>query len=175
MFMKTIYIARHAKSSWRNANLIDLDRPLKSSGVVAAQQVAHALLEDQVNPDAIYTSPAIRALHTALIHARTLEFPENRIEIRNSIYNRGKEGLYELIKSVGENLNTIMLCGHDPTLTNFVNDFLTIPLEKLQTSSVIKIVLDAEQWSQVKLSDVIDVCYYMREEKRELNYAKTGS
>ena len=129
--MKTIYIARHAKSSWRNTQIIDVDRPLKSSGIIALQKIAERLKESEPELDAIYTSPAVRAAHTALIHARYLNFPENRIEIRNSIYRQGKEGIYELVKSVENNLNAIMVVGHDPSLTHFINDFLTIPLEKM--------------------------------------------
>ncbi len=173
--MKTIYIARHAKSSWRNTNIHDIDRPLKSSGVIGVQRVAEKIKETEPAIDTIFTSPAARAAHTALIHARYLELPESRIVIRNSIYNRGVEGIYELVKSVGENLNSIMVVGHDPTLTNFVNDFLEIPLEKMQTSSVLKIVLDATAWSQIRFAGVEQLVYFNREETKELKYAKTGS
>lgn len=173
--MKTVYIARHAKSSWRNTYIIDADRPLKSSGILALQKVSERLKYSELSIDAIYTSPAIRATHTALIHARTLEFPENRIEVRNSIYRQGKEGIYDLIKSVENNLNSILICGHDPTLTNFVNDFLKIPLEKMQTSSVLKIQIHTDNWSQIRFADVEQLIYFNREETKELKYAKTGS
>ena len=158
--MKTIYIARHAKSSWRNTQIIDVDRPLKSSGIIALQKIAERLKESEPELDAIYTSPAVRAAHTALIHARYLNFPENRIEIRNSIYRQGKEGIYELVKSVENNLNAIMVVGHDPSLTHFINDFLTIPLEKMQTSSVMKIELNAENWSQIRFAEVKQLIYF---------------
>lgn len=166
--MKTIYIARHAKSSWRNTQIIDVDRPLKSSGIIALQKIAERLKESEPELDAIYTSPAVRAAHTTLIHARYLNFPENRIEIRNSIYRQGKEGIYELVKSVENNLNAIMVVGHDPSLTHFINDFLTIPLEKMQTSSVMKIELNAENWSQIRFAEVKQLIYFNRQETKEL-------
>ena len=80
--MKTIYIARHAKSSWRNTQIIDVDRPLKSSGIIALQKIAERLKESEPELDAIYTSPAVRAAHTTLIHARYLNFPELKLEIQ---------------------------------------------------------------------------------------------
>lgn len=172
--MKTIFLARHAKSSWRNINLQDIDRPLKASGVLTAQEVGKALNEKNENLDALISSPAIRALHTATIHARQLQFPEYRIEIKNSIYYRGKEGLYDLIKTLNPSFNSVMICGHDPTLANFVNDFLEIPLEKIQTSGVVKLSLNIDRWSNVKRAPVRSITYYKREEIRELKYAKKG-
>lgn len=173
--MKTIYIARHAKSSWRNTQIIDVDRPLKSSGIIALQKVSERLNDSKPNLDAIYTSPAVRAAHTALIHARYLNFPENRIEIRNSIYNQGKEGVFDLIKSFDNNLNSIMICGHDPTLTEFVNDFLRIPLEKMQTSSVMKIQFHTDVWNQIQFADLEQLIYFNHQETKKLKYAKTGN
>lgn len=170
--MKTIFIARHAKSSWRNTNLQDIDRPLKSSGVINAQRVALRLKDAEENFDALYSSPAIRALHTAIIHARYLDFPENRIEIRNSIYNRGKDGLYDLVKSINPDYNSVMLCGHDPTLTNFLNDYIDIPLEKVQTSGIVKIELKTDRWSKVRNAPVSKITYFKREEVKEVKYAK---
>ena len=82
--MKTIYIARHAKSSWKNKQITDVDRPLKPGGIIALQKISERLKNTAPGLDAIYTSPAVRATHTALIHARYLDFPENGIEIRNS-------------------------------------------------------------------------------------------
>ncbi len=173
--MKTIYIARHAKSSWRNSHIHDIDRPLKSSGIIALQRVAERLNDSQPELDNIFTSPAARAAHTALIYARLLELPESRIEIRSSIYKQGVEGIYDLIKSVDNHLNTIMIVGHDPTLTNFVNNFTSIPLEKMQTSSIMKIELDVNSWSQIRFADVTQLHYFNREETKELKYAKKGS
>lgn len=173
--MKTIYIARHAKSSWRNTQIIDIDRPLKSSGIIALQKVSERLKDSEPNLDALYTSPAVRAAHTALIHARYLNFPENRIEIRNSIYGQGKEGVFDLIKSFDNNLNSIMICGHDRTLTDFINDFLRIPLEKMQTSSVMKIQFHTDTWNQIQFAELEQLIYFNREETIELKYAKTAS
>ena len=173
--MKTIYIARHAKSSWKNKQIIDVDRPLKPSGIIALQKISERLKNTATELDAIYTSPALRAKHTALIHARYLDFPENRIEIRNSIYDQRKEGLFDLIKSFDNNLNSIMICGHDPTLTDFVNDFLRIPLNKIQTSAVMKIQFHSDSWSQIQFADVEQLIYFNRQETKELKYAKTGN
>ena len=61
-----------------------------------------------------------------------------------------------------------MVVGHDPSLTHFINDFLTIPLEKMQTSSVMKIELNAENWSQIRFAEVKQLIYFNRQETKEL-------
>lgn len=173
--MKTLLIARHAKSSWRSSDLADIDRPLRSGGVLGAQRVALRVKETGISLDAIYASPAIRAMHTAIIHARTLEFPENRIEINRIIYEGGKEGIHSLIKNrIDPKYDTVMIVGHDPALTNFINDYLRIPLEKIQTSGIMKMVFDVMQWSEIKVATPQNISYIKREEIKELQYAKTA-
>jgi phosphohistidine phosphatase SixA len=68
-----------------------------------------------------------------------------------------------------------MICGHDPTLTDFVNDFLRIPLNKIQTSAVMKIQFHSDSWSQIQFADVEQLIYFNRQETKELKYAKTSS
>jgi phosphohistidine phosphatase len=174
--MKTILIARHAKSSWRSSDLADIDRPLRSGGVLGAQQVANRLKELKITIDSIYASPAIRAMHTAIIHARQLDFPENRIEINSLIYEGGKEGIYKMItERIDPKYDVVMIVGHDPALTNFVNDFLQIPLEKIQTAGVIELKFDIDEWIDVKGSKPSFINYIKREEIKELNYAKASA
>ena len=60
--MKTLYIVRHAKSSWRDIDLADIDRPLKNRGVNDAIIVGERLKDRDIIPDLIFTSNAIKFL-----------------------------------------------------------------------------------------------------------------
>lgn len=151
--MKTLYIVRHAKSSWRDLDLSDFDRPLKGRGVKDAYRVGERLKEREIIPDLIFTSNAIRALHTAIILARCIDFPLQRIMIREQIYHSDKDILFGLISEVSEQYDTLMLVGHDPTVTHFINHFLNDrKLDKIPTSSVIEIKFMAESWKVLKKS-----------------------
>jgi len=63
--MKTLLIVRHAKSSWDNAALNDIDRPLNLRGKHDAPVMAKRLIRAGVKIDLFVSSPAKRARHTA--------------------------------------------------------------------------------------------------------------
>ncbi|HBF20268.1 MAG TPA: histidine phosphatase family protein, partial [Cryomorphaceae bacterium] len=71
--MKKLYLVRHAKSSWKEEGVHDMDRPLKGRGVRDAYNTSQWLREQGDRPEFIISSPATRALHTALIFSRNLE------------------------------------------------------------------------------------------------------
>ncbi|MGB0404438.1 MAG: SixA phosphatase family protein [Salibacteraceae bacterium] len=173
--MKTIYIARHAKSCWKNIHIHDIDRPLKGNGVARAIEVAEKLSKNKEIIDAIFSSHAIRAYHTALIYAREFDFPIKEIEIRESIYHEDKEAFYSICESLNNSHESVLICGHDPNLTNFLNDFMSIPFEKMQTASVMKITLKTDNWTEVRNSEVLNLVYYNKENIKEIKYGKEGS
>lgn len=148
--MKTLYLARHGKSSWRDTELRDIDRPLKEKGVKDAYKIASVLLEKSIHPDHIITSPAIRAMHTAIIFSRVLDFEPMRIEINPFMYGIDKEGLINLVEGLNPQFDSVMIFGHDPVLTNFVNYLVNENYEKIPTSGVACITSDVSEWSQVK-------------------------
>ena len=72
---KVLYIVRHAKSSWDYDNMADVDRPLKVKGIKTAYEIARNIKLKNNLPDLIISSPANRALHTAMILARVFDTP----------------------------------------------------------------------------------------------------
>ena len=65
--MKTLYVVRHAKSSWEYHELPDMDRPLKGRGIRDAHLMASWLQDLLSTVPVLYSSPATRTLHTAMI------------------------------------------------------------------------------------------------------------
>ena len=65
--MKTLFLIRHAKSSWEYTALPDKDRPLNDRGKRDAPKMGKRLAKRDVTPDLILSSPARRALTTAEI------------------------------------------------------------------------------------------------------------
>ena len=89
--MKTIYIVRHAKSSWEYQEIKDMDRPLKKRGINDAYLVSSILKEKILKPDAFITSSAIRALSTAVVFCNNFGFPLSRLKINKweHVWNLG--------------------------------------------------------------------------------------
>jgi len=158
--MKTIYIARHAKSSWRDIELLDVDRPLKSRGVTDAMAMAKKLKKKKINLDAVITSPAIRALHTAMIYCRELDFPLNRIEIRNRIYESDVQNILSVLIELDAAYNSVLLVGHDPSLSNFVNMLCAKTIEKLPTSSICALEVEIDSWKELVNAKATELFFY---------------
>ena len=146
---KRLYIVRHGKSSWDYPGIQDIDRPLIERGISSSYKMSRSFFGKNPPPDLIVTSPAIRALHTALIFARSLEMPTSLIEINPGIYISSDGELLDLIFAFDNSLNSIMLFGHNPCLTDFSNRFLKDKIDNIPTSGMITLVFLTKSWKDI--------------------------
>jgi phosphohistidine phosphatase len=144
--MKLLYIVRHAKSSWDHPGLEDYQRPLLEKGKKRTKYIVDYLLQNQVHVDLILSSHATRALETAKIIANALTYPENRIMISKNIYHGDSESLFNHFYDLSDDVNSLMMVGHNPTFTYFANYFLDKPIDNLPTSGVVCIEFRTTQW-----------------------------
>jgi phosphohistidine phosphatase len=84
--MKTLFLIRHAKSSWGDTALPDKDRPLDDRGKRDAPKMGKRLAKRDVKPDLILSSPAMRALATAEIIAKKLDYKLEDILVDDRLY-----------------------------------------------------------------------------------------
>jgi phosphohistidine phosphatase len=150
--MKTLVIIRHGKSSWAYPDLEDFYRPLKPRGINDAFVIGEELQKQDVFPDLILSSPAIRAMNTAIIIARKLDFPLQRIRANESIYEASTYHLLNLISNVEDNNDKLMIFGHNPSFTSLINQLQNDPLYNLPTCGVIAIELPIDSWSKIATS-----------------------
>jgi phosphohistidine phosphatase len=148
--MKTLYITRHAKSSWKYPDLQDIERPLKRRGRQGAELIAEQLRKEHILPEHFLSSPAVRAFETAKIFAKILGYPKNKIEVNTSIYGATTEELHTLILGLDNQYSSAILFGHDPALCNFVAFLTRQQYEKIPTSAVIAIEFQANTWNQIQ-------------------------
>lgn len=148
--MKKVYLVRHGKSSWLSETEVeDIDRPLKPKGVLQVVATGKKLRRKDIYPDLIVSSPAMRSLHTALILARELDYPLDRIRIRPELYGSDVSGIQQVLKHAKEDFESVMIFGHDPSLTNFANRCTKKSKEKIPTASVVGIELKCDAWADV--------------------------
>ena len=83
---RRLYIIRHGKSSWDHEMLDDIDRPLADRGLRNAEEMALRFKERELVPQLVYTSPANRALNTALIMCRQWGIGPAHLQIHDSLY-----------------------------------------------------------------------------------------
>jgi phosphohistidine phosphatase len=143
--VKTLYIVRHAKSSWEDPNLNDFARPLNHRGERDAVRMGNRLRDLKISPQTIFTSPALRALTTAEVISRILECQYAYIQ-EKSLYHADEDTLLKIIRRIPDSVITAMVVGHNPGLTNFVNDLLDAEIENIPTAGVVSGQLNIDSW-----------------------------
>jgi len=147
--MKTLLILRHGKSSWDDPVLRDAERPLLKKGQQRTQLIADFISEHQLNPELIISSPAVRAYETAKIIANSLGYPTEAIQKNNDLYFVDKEKYSEAVYVASDEINTLMIVGHNPMITEFCNMFLADRIDHLSTSGLCVIKLDTNTWTEL--------------------------
>ena len=147
--MKNLFLTRHAKSSWSNPGLADIDRPLNERGKKAAPFMGKLIVDKGEKPDLLISSPANRALSTAKAFGGAMGLVENDIIIDRTIYGAGAQQLLELVQDQDDLYKSIMLFGHNPTFTSFVNLLTGNNIMNVVTCGVIRIDFEFSSWTNI--------------------------
>lgn len=164
--MKTVYLVRHAKSSWEYGNVDDHDRPLKGRGISDAHMVSQLLSQANDSPQALFSSPATRALHTAMIFARNLNFPFSEIQIRKELYMCSEDRVLKLIKSLNDEVDSVMIFSHNPTITDFVNRCISQKIDNVPTTGVVSFHFDISLWKDATFNARLALFDYPKKHKK---------
>ena len=146
--MKTILFVRHGKSSWEY-DASDKDRPLKERGINDAYAVSTELGNMKIPVDFVYSSPANRALHTAVIFTRNLQFGFDKFKIENSLYDFSGESVLQFLKGLNNAKNTVMVFGHNYAFTSLVNTLGDTYIENVPTAGLTIIQFAVNQWDSI--------------------------
>jgi phosphohistidine phosphatase len=146
--MKTLFLIRHAKSSWGDTALPDKDRPLNDRGRRDAPKIGERLAKRDVKPDLILSSPAMRALKTAEIIAKKLDYRRKDIVVDDRLYAVGADDLLDVIRKLGDKRERVMLFGHNPELTELAHR-LSSKITHMPTCAVAEFTFDAKSWSKI--------------------------
>lgn len=148
--MKTLYLMRHAKSSWSFDELSDQERPLNDRGRDDAPHMGRALAKRQITLDLLVSSPAVRALSTAVLVARALKYPHDKIRVEPSIYQADLDTLLAVIRNLPDAATTVLLTGHNPTITDTANYLLPTSglTHEMPTAAVVCLHFQTDHWAE---------------------------
>lgn len=146
--MKTLYLVRHAKSTWE-MNVADWQRQLTEEGIARAQVVATRLKAKKIKNAKLISSHAFRALNTAVIFARVLDIPTEKIEVTTNIYEKKAAEIIALLRSGGDKEQSIMLFGHNPAITDLYNKLTGRLLDSMGTSAAAGIEFSIDEWKDL--------------------------
>lgn len=148
--MKTLYLNRHAKSSWSDHNLSDFDRPLNKRGERDAPLMGKILSEKVKPPELIISSPAKRAIATANRIAQSFGYDVNKIISERKIYEAAISDIIRIINGTSDDYKTIMLFGHNPTFTMLTNYLSDKYIDNLPTSGFVQINFKLDSWKEIE-------------------------
>ena len=146
--MKTLYLVRHGKSSWKQPQLADIDRPLNKRGKNDAPFIGELLAEKRIKPDLVISSPAKRAMKTALAVTDKIGYPSKKIIINENVYESSGRELVEVLKSIDDKYNSVMLFGHNPGFTMLHNYLSNHYIENIPTCGVVALQFD-KTWKEI--------------------------
>lgn len=111
--MKTLYLLRHAKSSWDDPEVADHERVLNKRGRTAAKAMAAFLKDSQVAPEQVLCSTAARARETLELVSAGLP-DETKIDYEDGLYGASVGELLERLRALPPSLGSVMVVGHNP-------------------------------------------------------------
>jgi len=149
--VKTLFIIRHAKSSWDASNIDDFERPLNDRGKHDAPRMGKRLKEKDIKPTLLLSSPAKRALSTAKRIAKVLKYPKDDIKTDRRLYHADEETMLTIVRELKEKQDVVMIFSHNPGLTEFVNSLMDgeLDIDNVPTCGVVAFKLDLETWKDV--------------------------
>lgn len=148
--MKTLYIVRHAKSSWEYEGIKDIDRPLSKRGINDAYLISGIVHKKEKCPATFVTSCANRALHTAMIFSYTFNFPLANVKISKSLYSFSDGYLIKTVKALDNGYESAIVFSHDHGISFFVNKFGDKPIDNVPTCGVVGIRFETDHWKNIK-------------------------
>lgn len=147
--MKTLYILRHAKSSWKFEELSDHDRPLNKRGRTDAPMMGSELASRGVSPSRIVSSPAVRAISTATLVSRELGYEPDNIIVDERIYGADKNTLLDVVQETPQEIDDVMIVGHNEALSDFANMLSPESIGSMPTAGFVALQFDCESWYEI--------------------------
>ncbi len=143
---KELVIIRHSFAEMGRGNREDFLRELTEQGMVLANRRGRALYEQDIKPDTIYSSSATRASDTAKILADQIRFDNRQIQFDDDLYNISLGDMLNWIGKLDENLNKVMLIGHNPVLSYLAEYLLDQTGFHMQPCDVVWIKMPIASW-----------------------------
>jgi phosphohistidine phosphatase len=147
--MKQLYVVRHAKSSWSNAQQTDFERPLNERGKNDAEIIGKKLHEYSILPDYILCSNAKRTRQTLKRLLKYLPVSDKQIEYKNELYLADAQQLNFEVSKLPDEFNKVMVIAHNPGVTNFTNYLLGEDIVSFPTLGIASLEITVDSWQEL--------------------------
>lgn len=164
--MKTVFFIRHAKSSWSDKSLKDINRPLNKRGLADAPMMAKHLSNLNPTVDALISSPAKRAFTTATYFAKALNISEKHIIVVDQIYEADVNTILHIVRQLDNRWSSVLMFGHNPTFTLLANLFHHNVIDNVPTCGMVQVEATINDWAAFNsTTGVLKAFYYPKQFK----------
>jgi phosphohistidine phosphatase len=153
--VRTIILLRHAKSSWSDPTLADMDRPLTPRGERASRSIAKYIRRKKIHPALVLCSPSLRTRQTLEAIESSLG-KRSAVELVPALYAASETELLEQLQALPDSIGSVMLIGHNPGLHDLVRvlasrraDLRKVE-EKFPTGALVTLVVDSNSWAALR-------------------------
>lgn len=143
---RELILLRHTKSSWKNLSLPDFDRPLKRDRMQDATNMGKALYKLGLRPDLIISSPALRTKQTSELFCDKLHYDFDKVFFDKRIYESSAEEILQVVRETDAEVKTLIIVGHNPSLTHFTNLFSPHAINEIPTTGVVWLQFTNADW-----------------------------
>lgn len=145
--MKMLLLLRHAKSSWKDDDLDDHDRPLNPRGKRDAPRMGQIMRDENLLPELILTSSAKRCRKTAE-HVIAESGYRGETRITGELYEAGGDKLRQALANLPDPPDCVLLIAHNPGLEELLES-LTGDCTPLTTAALAQIELPIARWQDL--------------------------
>jgi phosphohistidine phosphatase len=155
--MRTLYLLRHAKSSWDDAELDDFDRPLAPRGADACARIAARMRSDGIEPGVVICSPARRAQETLAGLGDAIGAAA--VELERDVYEATESDLLSVLRRVDPEVRSVMLIGHNPSIQRLAlllcaeGELLDALRAKFPTAALATLAVSSSEWRDLRMGD----------------------
>lgn len=146
---KTLILVRHAKSSWKDTSLNDIQRPLNKRGKKDAPKMGEHMSKNGIKPEAIFSSPGLRALTTARLISVKIGIKPSDIIVKDDLYTFNHTDLLSAINSIKNRYKKVMIVGHNPAITDIVNYLSGSHIDNVPTCGVAVLKFKVDLWKKI--------------------------
>jgi len=141
---------RHGQAE-EGDGLPDFERSLTGKGKIVSRKMAEKLKERLVNPGVLVSSPAFRAIETAMIFAGVYGVRPEKIVLNSNIYSRfNHETMVEILGIIGEETESVTLFGHNPSFSHLASWYAREMSDPIAKSGIISITFKIMIWSDIR-------------------------
>ena len=147
--MKKLHLIRHAKSSWEDSSLADIDRPLNSRGIRSCQAIAPEIIKAGCHFEHAYCSPAVRAQSTIEQISQHITQLDIQWQTDERLYTFSSRALMTWCHNLDNSISEVVIIGHNPAITDLCNDVGNQHIDNVPTCSYVQLAFGQNAWEDL--------------------------